>query len=318
MKKKRVLVCGATGFIGRNTAEHLAKRDDFEVYGTYFNSAPYSHPRIRLQKVDLRDAGAIAPLLEGADIVVQAAAITSGAKDIVSRSYIHVTDNVVMNSLIFRAAHDAGVGHVLFPSCTIMYPSSDTPLAESDLNLNDEINPKYFGAGWTKVYEEKMCEFFSRFGKTKFTAFRHSNIYGAYDKYDLERSHVFAATVVKVMKAPEGSAVQVWGTGEEERDLLYIDDLTDFMERAIDRQSSPFELVNVGLGTSISVGSLVEKLIKASGKDLRIEFDPTKPTIKTKLALNCAKAAELFDWRPQHSLDQGIAKTLDWYRRNIK
>ena len=55
--------------------------------------------------------------------------------------------------------------------------------------------PQYFGAGWTKVYIEKMCEFYSRIGDTKYTVMRHSNVFGPHDKFDLEKSHVFGATI---------------------------------------------------------------------------------------------------------------------------
>ena len=92
-----------------------------------------------------------------------------------------------------------------------------------------------------------MCQFYSRLGKTKHTVIRHSNMYGPYDKYDLEKSHVFGATVTKVMESKDGK-VNVWGTGEEKRDLLYVEDLVDFIDTALNNQSSPYELFNVGLG----------------------------------------------------------------------
>ena len=66
-----------------------------------------------------------------------------------------------------------------------------------------------------------MCEFYSNLSKTKYTVIRHSNIYGPYDKFDLEKSHVFGATLTKVMNGKE--RVTVWGTGREGRDLLYIE-----------------------------------------------------------------------------------------------
>ena len=70
--------------------------------------------------------------------------------------------------------------------------------------LAEEIKSTYFGAGHTKVYLEKMCEFYARFGKTKHTVIRHSNIYGPYDKFDLEKSHVFGATVAKIFNSTDG------------------------------------------------------------------------------------------------------------------
>lgn len=316
MNNKKILICGCTGFIGRNIAEAFARRDDFEVYGTYLNSRLLNNSKIKMIKADLTNRDDVKRVINGIDIVIQAAATTSGAKDIINKPYYHVTDNAVMNSLIFRCAYEQKVSHVVFFSCTVMYQSSESPVKETDFDANQEIYPSYFGVGWTKVYIEKMCEFYSRLGQTKYTVVRHSNIYGHYDKFDLERSHVFGATMTKVMTAKDGKIV-VWGSGDEERDLLYISDLVDFIEIAIKKQKSSFELYNVGYGSPISVNNLVKKIVSHSGKDIKIEYDLSKPNIKTKLCLDISKAKSSLGWFPKVSLDEGIQKTLDWYKSNF-
>ncbi len=313
-KRKKVLVCGVTGFLGRNIAERLALRDDLEITGVYNIRPTFDNSRIRMIKADLRIDSEVRRVLEGQEVVIQMAATTSGSKDIVSKPYIHVTDNSVINSLIFRAAHEQGISQVIFPSCSIMYSSSDKPLKETDYNSQMGPPKAYVGAGRMKVFLEQMCEFFSQLGKTKFTAFRHSNVYGPHDKFDLEKSHVFGATVTKVMTASE--KIVVWGTGEEGRDLLYVSDFVDFIECALE-QKTPFELVNVGAGESIAIRELVKKIVHASGKNLIIEYDTSKPTIKTNLCLDYALAREKFGWEPLISLDEGIQKTLSWYKDNI-
>ena len=88
--------------------------------------------------------------------------------------------------------------------------------------------------------------------------------------------------MTKVMTARDGK-ITVWGSGEEERDLLYVSDLVNFVKLAIERQESKFELCNVGYGASISIDNLIKKIIAYSGKDIKIEYDMSKPTIKTKL-----------------------------------
>lgn len=314
--RKKVLLCGATGFIGRNVLEHLLEKSDYEVTATYHRALPpeslLNNPKVRFIQTDLTEREEVFRAVRGAEVVIQAAATTSGAKEIVSKPYYHVTDNVVMNSLIFRACYEAQVRHLIFFSCTVMYPGGlDRPVKEEDFDY--QISDQYFGAGWTKVYAEKMCEFYSRIGPTKHTVIRHSNIYGPHDKFDLERSHVFGATVTKVMTAPDPGKIVVWGDGTEERDLLYVDDLVDFVEKALVLQDSPFELVNVGSGESVSVRNLVEKIISLSGKNLEIEFDRTKPRIPFKLRLNIDRAKTLFGWQPRASLDEGIRRTLAWH-----
>jgi len=190
------------------------------------------------------------------------------------------------------------------------------PLKEIDFDANREIYPNYFGVAWNKVYLEKMCEFYARLDRNKYTAIRHSNIYGPYDKYDLEKSHVLGATITKVMTAKDGR-IKVWGTGEERRDLLYVSDLVKFVELAIFRQGNSFELYNVGYGSSISIKDLVNKIIDYSDKQLSIEHDLSKPSNKTALCLDCEKAKEELGWEPQMSLEEGVRKTIEWYKATI-
>ncbi len=313
--KKKVLICGATGFIGRNLTEQLSKRDDLEIHAVRFQRAEYACDNVTWHQADLRNPDDIERVIAGMDVIIQAAATTSGSKDIVTRPYIHVTDNAIMNSYLFRAAFEHKVQHVVFFSCTVMYQSATHALKEIDFDANLPLHPRYFGVGNTKIYMEKMCEFYANISNTKFTAIRHSNIYGAHDKFDLERSHVFGATVTKVMTAKE--KVTVWGTGEEERDLLYADDLVRFVELAIEKQPEKYRLYNCGYGDAIAIKDLVKQIIKHSGKSLLIEHDISQPTIKTSLWLNCALAKRELGWEPKVTLDEGIEKTLAWWKEHI-
>lgn len=313
--KKKLLICGATGFIGRNMVEYFSALNDFDVIAVNNKRPPFVHPNVKWIRADLTNPEDVNYIIQGVDILIQAAATTSGSKDIVTRPFIHTTDNAVMNSLIFRAAHENGVKHILFFSCTVMLQSSDKALTEEDFDANTPIHPRYFGVGWTKAYLEKMCEFYAGLGKTKYTAIRHSNIYGPHDKYDLERSHVFGATVTKVMTAKD--KITVWGTGEEARDLLYVADLTDFVHKAIDNQQNQYELFNCGAGKAVRIKDLVSLVIEKSGKKLIIEHDLSQPSIPTSLFLDCSKAKKILGWSVDTKLEEGIEKTLKWYKSNI-
>src|SRR3989338_6429581 len=274
MKKKKILICGASGFIGYNLLETLSARNDFEVTGTYLTNR---YRRIdpkdkRLIKVDLTDKKQVDSVTQGFDVVIQA----------------------------------------VFYSCTVAYPSSQRRWKENELDLNHEFG-KYFGAGWMKIYTEKQCEFYSRLGRTKYTAIRHSNMYGPHDRFDLERSHVCAATITKVMQAKD--KVTVWGEGKEERDLLYIDDLVKLTELVIDRQNYDFEVFNSGSEEVVSVKELVQKVIEISGKKLDVVYDKNGPSIGTKIRINTDKVKKKFRWTPKMSLDEGLSKTIAWYKK---
>lgn len=315
--KKNLLICGATGFIGRNMVEYFSKQPGYHVIAVYHNRKPYHQPNVTWVPADLRRVEDIEKVIKNVDIIIQAAATTSGSKDILLKPMVHVTDNMVMNSLLFRAAHEAGVKHILFFSCTVMYQSSEDALKEEDFNPSNEIHPRYFGVGWTKVALEKQSEFYARLGTTKYTVLRHSNIYGPHDKFDLERSHVFGATVTKVMSADPGGTITVWGTGEEARDLLYIDDLTQCAVLALEKQQDPFQLFNVGYGSAVSIKDLVHKIVALSKRNLIIEHDISKPTIKTSLFLDCNHVMKKLGWHPEVTLDEGILKTLAWWEKYI-
>ena len=315
---KNILICGASGFMGRNIAEYFLKSSDYNVYGvgntrTVSNITNYKN----FYNCDLTTQKGIDHVFASGikyDVVIQAAATTSGSKDIVERPYLHVTDNAVMNSLILRACYDHSAGHFLFLSCGVMYNPERSPATEDDFYLDEPIFKNYFGVGWTKVYVEKMCEFFAGLGRTKHTAIRHSNTYGPHDKYDLEKSHMFGATITKVLNAKDGDEIVVWGDGSTERDLLYVDDVVGFIHKAIDGQQSQYELYNVGYGKSFSVKQIVEKIINISGKNVTIVHDLDKPSINTKLALNSKKAENELGWKRQTSLEDGIRKTIKWYK----
>jgi GDP-L-fucose synthase len=317
MPRQRVLVCGATGFIGRNLVEALSRRADLEVHGVRFPRAANDVPGVTWHQADLRDAAAVNALLGGFDIVIQAAATTSGARDIVATPYIHVTDNAVMNSLLLRACFDAKVRHFVFLSCSVMYQPRDTPWREEEWDASQEMHVNYFGSGWTKLYIEKMCEFFSRLGVTKHTVIRHTNVFGPHDKFDLAKSHVFGATVAKTMTSRTGS-ISVWGTGEEARDLLYVDDLVRFVELALDRQESAYEMLHASAGHALQIKDVVARIVRASGRELRIEHDLAGPTIRTSFALDSRRAKQLLGWEPKISFDEGVHRTVDWWRKTFE
>lgn len=304
---KRILLCGSTGFMGQNIFDYfLSRKDEYEIF-------PTSKPQFDLTVNE--DVKKLFELYKP-DIVIQAAATTSGAKDIIERPYIHVADNAVMNSLLLRASYDYNIEQFIFLSCGVMYQPGNVWRKETDYNESDKIFPSYFGIGWTKVYIEKMMEFYSSLGRTKYLAIRHSNTYGPYDKFESAGAHVLAATIKKVFDATD--KITVWGNGTDTaRDLIYVDDVVKFIDTAIKKQTIPFDIVNVSAGKFITVKELVEKIVEISGKKISIEYDNSKPSIPTKLCLNNTKAYESYGWLPETSLEEGLKQTIDWYKTEI-
>jgi nucleoside-diphosphate-sugar epimerase len=152
--------------------------------------------------------------------------------------------------------------------------------------------------------------------KTKFTIIRHSNIYGPHDKYDLDKSHVFGATITKVMKAKDD--LEVWGDGSEIRDFLHAEDLVNFIKKVISKQKTQYEIYNCGSGKAITIKKLCNLIVKISKKPLKIKFNKNKPTIAFDMFLNCNKAKKELGWEPKIEIEYGIKKTISWWIKNIK
>lgn len=316
---KNILICGATGFIGRNLVKYFCKYKNYQVYAVAHKSKFYDLPEASNEiiwcRTDLLNNKSVSNIVKNKDIIIQAAAITSGSKDIINRPHIHIADNAIMNSLLLREAMVNKVKHFIFFSCSVMYKSSSSALKEKDWDPSEKIHPNYFGVANTKIYIEKMLEFYSNISSMKATAIRHSNIYGPFDKFDLDKSHVCGASITKVMTAE--NHLTIWGNGNEERDLLFVDDLMIFVHKVIKNQKKKFRIFNCGSGEMISINKLVNLIIKISRKSLKISHDNAKPSIKTNLLLECSLAKEEIGWEPKISLEKGLVKTIGWWEVNI-
>jgi len=309
--QKRVLICGASGFIGRNLFEYLSQRSDLDVYGTYLNRK-FSESN-KLLKADLTDNKRARTITMGVDVVINAAAITDGSGAVAADPGKYVADNNRINTNLIESVCRNGVAHFVLLSCSILYPWKNIgPVKEGSVDLS-EIHPKYFMFAQLKVFAEDMCKFYSRLGHTRFTVVRHSNIYGPYDKFST-RGHVFGATVAKIM-SPENEKVVVWGDGHEVRDLLHVSDLIRLFEIALNH-GNPYDVFNAGSGYPVSVRELVEKINSISGRNLPVDYDLSRPSIDTKIILDITKAKEILGWQPQIDIDEGIRQTIDWHLKN--
>lgn len=307
----KILVLGSSGFLGRNAADYFAAKGH-KVIRHGFRRAGYSYPDEPWVTADLREPGKVD--YAGFDVVIQTAAASSGCKDTLEDPAMHIATNGVMNSYILKECAKAGVGHVIFPSCSVMFASSPIAQKELDWDASAELNAAYLGFASTKIFCEQLCRFYASISDTKFTVMRNTNYFGPFDKFDLNHSHVFGATITKVMRATD--KITVWGTGEEARDFLYVEDFCRFAELAIEKQTTRYALYNVGSGVAVQIRDLVAKVVAASGKNLTIEYDTSKPTIPTSLCLDSTKAREELGWEPSVSLEDGIVGTLKWWGEN--
>jgi nucleoside-diphosphate-sugar epimerase len=310
--KTNILICGATGFIGRNFLESFSKIINYKIYATYNKKKKTNIKNVKWIKADLTTYKDCLKATKNKDIILQFAAMTSGSNVILAQPYLHITDNAVMNSYILKASYHNKIKHFIFTSCTVMYPNSKKALKETELE-EDKIHQSYFGAAHTKLYIEKMCNFFSKISSTRFTIIRHSNIYGPHDKFDIKTGHFISSSFKKILN--RGSEIEVFGSGEEKRDYLYITDLINFVKKVINKQKSNFEIINCSYGESFKISQVLKKILKISKSKKKIK-KINKKNINIDILVSNKKAKKLLNWSPNVTLESGLKKTFSWLKKS--
>ena len=157
-KKINLVILGATGFIGRNLALRFTENPKYNVTLVHFNTPKFKINNATWINANLLNVSDVKKVIKKAEIVLQAAATTSGSATIVNNPEEHVTDNAVINSLVLREVFHQKIKHFVFFSCTTMYKSdSKLKQSESDFQNISDIFPSYYGVAITKLYIEQLC-----------------------------------------------------------------------------------------------------------------------------------------------------------------
>lgn len=314
LRGKRILVTGATGLVGTHLVARLAAAG-VPLRATVHRRAPErALPGVEYVPADLQDAGSCARVVAGMDLVYHCAANSQGAAVICTSPLDHVTPNVVMNARLLEAAWRAGVQRFVWIGSSTGYPDAgDRAVREEEL-LEGEPHPSYFWVGWMKRYTEILCRGYREHLPRPMATvvLRATNLYGEHDDFDPERSHVLPALVRKVVERQV--PVEVWGTGEDRRDLLYVG---DFVEALLAAAGAPAGggALNVGSGTLVSVRELLDLLLSLDGyRDARVVLNPGRPSTIPVRAVDVSRASEVLGWVPRTSLAEGLARTIAWYR----
>ncbi|MCI5054400.1 MAG: NAD-dependent epimerase/dehydratase family protein [Pelagibacteraceae bacterium] len=309
---KKIIVFGGSGFIGKNLINYFSKRG-FRILATYTNAKPkINFKNTKWIKLNLIKKQNLKSICQNASYAFICSAITSGAKNIVSRPEIFVSDNAIINSNIISEIYKYKIKQIFFFSCSVMYPHSNKPKKEHEFNL-EKCYPKYYGGAAMKIFTENLCKFYSSISTSKFTVLRHTNTYGPFDKFNKKEGHFFCSTISKVLKAKD--KIVMWGSGKEKRNFIHIDDVINAINILIKRQKKNFEIVNVGVNKSESINHIVNKIIKISKRKLKVEKDLKAPNLNIDIHVNSSKLKS-YGWSPKISIDQGIKKTIDWYKKN--
>jgi nucleoside-diphosphate-sugar epimerase len=318
---KRILVCGAGGFIGGHLVKKLKKQGHWvravDIKQHEFSTSPADEFIVG----DLTDQQIVKKVLDQHfDEVYQLAADMGGA------GYIFTGENDA--NLMFNSAsinlniiHQAvlhGVGKIFYSSSACIYPA---------YNQTDPSNPNCAEGsaypaepdsdyGWEKLFSERLYQAFARNHGLKIRIGRFHNVFGPEGAWCDGKEKAPAAICRKVAEAPDGGAVEVWGDGLQTRSFLFIDECLEAVERFMNAE---FEgPLNIGSEEMVSINELTKKVIAISGKNLAIKNIPvTYQGVRGRRSDNTLIKQEL-NWAPSQPLNKGLEKTYSWIGLQVK
>jgi GDP-L-fucose synthase len=303
-RDSKIYVAGHRGMVGSAIARRLEQ-------GGYRNVVTRTH-----DELDLLDQAAVREFVraERPEYIFIAAAKVGGihANNVYRADFIY--QNLTIETNLIQAAHEAGVGRLLFLGSSCIYPRDcPQPIKEEYLLTGplEQTNEPYAIA---KIAGIKLCESYNRQYRTRYICAMPTNLYGVGDNYHPENSHVLPALIRRMheAKASGAKSVAVWGSGTPRREFLLSDELADacvFMMERNDRLvngNDRVPLYNVGCGADVTIRELAETVRDVVGFEGELLFDSSKPDGTPRKLLDVSRLGDM-GWRARVPLSEGIA-----------
>jgi GDP-L-fucose synthase len=310
LKGKKVLVTGGAGLLGTGLVSRLVSLGA-EVEASCFSRAPQPSLAAHYRRYDFNDYQDCLAACAGKDIVIICAVQASGVQGVRNSPAATLMPNLAIHAGLFEACSAHQVPRAVWVSSSTVYQEACYPIREDQLDLNLPVFELYAGIGWVYRYLEKLAEFYYQKQGLNIGVIRTSNIYGPYDRFDAEKSHVIPALIRRALAGE--TPFTVWGGPETVRDFIYVDDLVEGVLRqlAVECRADP---VNVSNGTPVSIRELAEVVLDRCAHPGPPVFDRSKPSAVPYRVLDNAKCHRLLGEFPRTPLSEGIARTVAWYR----
>lgn len=317
---KKVLVCGAGGFIGGHLVKKL-KKEGAWVRGVDLKYHEYSEsPADEFIIGDLTDQELVREVLDGPfDEVYQLAADMGGA------GYLFTGENdanvmhnsATINLNVLYQAHKMGVKKIFYSSSACIYPAynqqdPNNPKCSEDSAYPAQPDSEY---GWEKLFSERLYLAFGRNHGMNVKIARFHNVFGPEGTWTGGKEKSPAAICRKVAEAPEGGSIEVWGDGKQTRSFLFIEECLEAVQRFMD---SDFQgPINIGSEEMVTLNQLAEMVMKIAGKKLTIQNIPVPHTGVRGRNSDNHLIAEKLGWAPSKPLAEGMARTYRWISQQV-
>jgi GDP-L-fucose synthase len=307
LKGKKVVVTGGSGFLGSHVVEELMRRGSTEIV------VP------RKKEYDLVEPGAAARLISHTkpDLVIHLAARVGGIGANRENPGLYFYENLMMGVQLMEECRRLEVPKLVTVGTVCSYPKfTPVPFREEEIwnGYPEETNAPYGLA--KKMLLVQGQAYRHQYGLNAIH-FLPVNLYGPRDNFDPSSSHVIPALMRKCQKAIDAKQpmIEVWGTGKASREFLFVEDAARAIVMGAEKYDGP-EPVNLGAGFEISIRDLVEMIAHLMGFTGEIRWDATKPDGQPRRCLDVSRAERLFGFRAAVGFEEGLRRTLEWYRQH--
>ncbi|MGD0328623.1 MAG: NAD-dependent epimerase/dehydratase family protein [Minisyncoccia bacterium] len=320
-KGKKVLVTGGASFIGSHLCERLVDAGSIVRVADDFSSGKRKNlssiaKKIRIYKGDLRERPFAEKVMKGIDIVFHLAA-SHGGRGFIHTHPVECSTNLILDGVVFAAAHKAKVDRICFASSACVYPShlQDSRVDGTKIFLREEDAHHFeqgkanadLEYGWAKFMGEMVLNaYYKQYGQKSVSC----RIFTAYGERENE-THAVVAFIARAFIGMDPYII--WGTGEQDRNFTYVGDTVEGLMRACERitDGSP---INVGTAEHITVNDAVAEVFSIIGfTPKKIKRDLTKPVGVFSRAADTTRNRALLKWEPKTSFTEGFRRTISWY-----
>jgi len=316
---KKVLVTGGAGFVGSHVAEYLLARGDDVVivdeindyYDVKIKLANLEHlrklcpdeKRLTIYKGDICDEDFMLDVFEKErpEWVCHMAA-RAGVRPSIQDPFVYIHSNIRGTTQLMELSHKFGVKNFVFASSSSVYGGSTSTYFSEDENVDNPVSPY--------AASKKACELlaytYHHLYKLNITGLRFFTVYGPRGRPDM-------APFKFIDRVSRGLELQQFGDGSSSRDYTYIDDIVDGVVRSIDRPH-PYEVFNLGKGDGTSLKEFIDIVQKHVGKSAKIKVMPDQPGDVPYTCADVGKAHALLGYRSKVPFDEGIRRTVSWYK----
>jgi GDP-L-fucose synthase len=308
---KRTLVTGATGFIGSHLVELLVA-DGAAVTAVSRGGSGWPLPgEVARLRGDLADPAFSRRAVEGHDVVMHLAASVGGIHHNMTHHASLYRDNVQPFMHVIEAARLAETPLFLTCSSACVYPRHCTIPTPEEEGFLDLPEPTTEGYGMAKRTQEYLSMKYAEEFGMQIAIARPYNAYGPRDDFDPRTSHVIPGLIQRLLAGEDPFVV--WGSGNQSRAFLYVEDFARGLMLTAEKYAVA-EPINIGANRETTIRELVELIVALSGLAPQVEYDRSKPEGQPRRNCDTRKMKAVLDWEPEVSLEEGLRRTIEWYR----